>query len=355
VSPSLSTAKLSYTARHAAPLLGACHVTTDPAEPCQDDLLVARVAEIGHHTGLALSTGRRATLFVGDEVIVAYGARYAPDQFLAEVPADLGPCHLVAAGGVAGRAVSAHSKMRPATVIEPIGLLAGPDGDVVTMGAVAPLPMQAVELTSRASGRQGSRPPVLAVLGSSMNAGKTSAVASLVRGLHVAGLRVGATKVTGTGAPGDPGLFADAGAAEVLDFTDAGHATTFGVSVGELVAVTERLVDQLVARSCDAVVVEVADGLMQQDTAALLASRGFAGMVDATVFAAADALGAAAGVARLEALGYPVLAVSGLLTASPLAAGEAQQLVSVPVIRTSELGRADVAMPLLARPVNRAA
>jgi molybdopterin-guanine dinucleotide biosynthesis protein len=355
MSPSLATAKLAYTARHALSLLGACHVTTDRATPQQDDLVVARVTEIGHHTGLALGSGRRASLFVGDEVVVAYGARYAPDQFLARVPADLGTCHLVAAGGVAARVVSAHTKMRPPTVLEPVGLLAGPDGQVVTMKAVAPLPARSGAPTSSALGRQGGRPPVLAVLGSSMNAGKTSAVASLVRGLHTAGMRVGAAKVTGTGAPGDPGLFADAGATVVLDFTDAGHATTFECPVDDLVGVSERLVDRLAVEACDVVVIEVADGLLQADTAALLAHPRFAGLVDATVFAAADALGAAAGVARLEALDYRVLAVSGLLTASPLAAAEAQQLVSIPVIDTPELRRPEVALPLLARPVPRAA
>jgi hypothetical protein len=38
-----------------------------------------------------------------DAIIVAYGHRYAPDQFEAYVPEDLGPCHLVAGGGVAAR------------------------------------------------------------------------------------------------------------------------------------------------------------------------------------------------------------------------------------------------------------
>ena len=54
-----------------------------------------------------------------------------------------------------------------------------------------------------------------------MNSGKTTTVAAITHGLTAAGLRVGAMKVTGTGAGGDPFLFADAGAAEVLDFTSA--------------------------------------------------------------------------------------------------------------------------------------
>jgi len=48
-----------------------------------------------------LPNGRRQTLFEGDEIIVAYANRHAPDQFEAEVPDSLSDCHLVASGGVA--------------------------------------------------------------------------------------------------------------------------------------------------------------------------------------------------------------------------------------------------------------
>ena len=35
------------------------------------------------------------------EIMVAYGNRYAPDQFEAELPKTMASCHLAAAGGVA--------------------------------------------------------------------------------------------------------------------------------------------------------------------------------------------------------------------------------------------------------------
>ena len=51
----------------------------------------------------------------------------------------------------------------------------------------------------------------------------------MVKGLTGAGYRVGAAKVTGTGAGGDLWLMRDHGAYEALDFTDAGMATTAGL------------------------------------------------------------------------------------------------------------------------------
>jgi hypothetical protein len=345
----LHTAKVAYTARHAAPLLTDCHLTAPQRAPRRDELVLARVVELGQHTGLALGTGRRATLFVGDHVVVAYGARYAPDQFRAVVPADLGVCDLAAAGGVAGRVIEAHAKMRPPTRLEPVGLVTNPDGTVLTVATAAPVP-PVPSLPRRRSGG----PAVLAVLGSSMNAGKTTAMASLVRGLSLAGYRVGAAKVTGTGAPGDPSLFRDAGAATVLDFTDAGHATTNEVPLPTLLGIAQRLVARLADEGAEVVVLEVADGLLQEETAALIASHGFATLVDATVFAAADAMGAGAGAATLRQLGLDVLAVTGLVTASPLAADEAQRVTEAPVVATGDLTSPEVASALL-RSAQRAA
>src|ERR1044072_1312389 len=66
--------------------------------PRSGELILATVAEIGQFDFIDLASGRKARLFPGDDVIVAYGARYAPDFFEANMPADLGPCDLAATG-----------------------------------------------------------------------------------------------------------------------------------------------------------------------------------------------------------------------------------------------------------------
>src|SRR5581483_1722862 len=86
--------------------------TGDDVRPRAGDLMLANVTGLGHHARLQLPTTRKATLYLGDEVVVVCSARYAPDQFLAELPESLGPCHLVATGGVAANVVAAHSAMR---------------------------------------------------------------------------------------------------------------------------------------------------------------------------------------------------------------------------------------------------
>ena len=86
--------------------------------------MLARVELLGHHGNLQLIDGRRRRLFLGDLVIVAYGNRYACEQFEAEVPQSLATCHLVAGGGIAARALSWHDRItKGPTTIQPLGLL----------------------------------------------------------------------------------------------------------------------------------------------------------------------------------------------------------------------------------------
>jgi hypothetical protein len=354
----LAVAKSAYTTRFVSRLIasdphGYGLVTGDHVVPHAGDVVLARVTRLGQHPGIQLPDGRRATLFQGDEILVAYGDRYAPDQFEAEVPDNLGPTHLVAAGGLAATVVSAHSKMATPTQIEPVGLLTNADG-VVTLKRCAPFETAAPEDVTVL--RRVGKPLVIGVLGTSMNSGKTTTVASIVRGLAKAGLEVAAGKVTGTGACGDPMLFNDSGASRVLDFTDFGHGSTYLMEHGAVRSLFVSLVRELAATGPDVIVVEVADGLLQRETARLLKDPLFKQQVDLVVFAAGEALGAVAGQAHLAQYGLAPVAISGMLTASPLAKIEAAGALDVPVLDKDELASAQVAellMPGYAKPALR--
>ncbi len=333
----LMHAKHAYTTRH-LDLTTARQLRTD-AVPSTGDVVLARVAAIGQHTKIEQTDGRRATLFPGDEVVVVYGDRYAPDQFHASVPTDLGPCSLVAAGGIAAQVEAAHGRMQEATTLEPVGLLADAAGRQLNLRDVA------AQEIPRAS---GPRPVTIAVVGTSMNSGKTTSAAYLVRGLRLAGLRVGAAKVTGTGAGGDIWLLSDAGAFPVYDFTLAGLPSTYRVGPAEVLRVFVDLTSRLALDGCDAVVIEVADGVFQQETAALLEDPVFHEGVDAMLFAAVDALGAVAGTAWLRERGLAPLALTGVLSASPLATLEAVSATHDQVWGLQHLGDPDAAARLYA-------
>ncbi|MCF6219339.1 MAG: molybdopterin-guanine dinucleotide biosynthesis protein MobB [Gammaproteobacteria bacterium] len=304
---------------------------SEPTQINSGDLVLARVEKVGNHKALELTTGRRSILHKGDEVLVAYGNRYAPDQYEAVVPEDMGRCDLVAAGGIASKALSWSTRIRAPTRIRPIGLVCGADGKVINLSRYK-VAEQVVSDT----------PKVIAVVGSSMNAGKTTTVVSLVRGLTQKGYRVGAVKITGTGAGGDLWKMHDAGATEAVDFTDAGISSTFMTPLPQLHEATHRLVSHLAAKQCDVIVMEIADGIYQQESSGLIQSSQMQNLVNGYVYAADGSTGAAAGVAWLQRFGL-VLGVSGKVTASPLASREAEQVTGLPCYTSDALAQGEVA------------
>lgn len=310
--------------------------------PAPGDVVIARVTEIVNHKRVETEVSRKAILYPGALVALAYGHRYAADQFLAHVPGNLDHCHLIAAGGIAGLATEWHSDIIGPTEIEPIGLLTRGDKFVNVLDA-APYSNTPVHSAPV------DRPEVIAVLGTSMNSGKSTVLGTLANGLSKAGYRVGAGKITGTGAGNDRMLYHDAGANEVMDFTDFGYATTFRQDFDSLRALSVNMIDVLSANN-DVVLVEIADGIYQEETARLLRDDLFHDSVDQVVFSAVDALGARAGVEALVDANLTVGCASGVMTSSPLATREAQEVlaaVQVPVIGTSDLSDPEVAGSLL--------
>jgi len=323
-------AKRAYTTRR-ADLTLARNLLTGAQTPRTGDLVLARVEKIGQHQRVELPDGRRSRLYIGDEIIVCFGARYAPDQFESSVPKDLGPCDLVAAGGIASSMISKHARMKDPTRLIPIGILADDTGERMNIqrwGLSRTAPSEPL-------------PQIIAAIGTSMNAGKTSCAKQIIHGLHKRGLKVGATKVTGTGAGGDRWVLSDAGADIVLDFTDAGVASTFGLNNQEIINIFKTLTQHLADQKVDVIVLEVADGLLHGETAELLQSSEFRSACDGIVFAAGDAMGSAGGVKTLRDWGLNVVAVSGFLTSSTLAMREAEILLDVPVIHTDDLAVTD--------------
>lgn len=329
-----SSARQSFATRR-VPLANMRGLLHGPLRPEAGQLVLARIRQLGQHRSVELVSGRKAHLFVDDLVILAYGNRYAPDQFEGLVPLDLGPCDMVAGGGVAAREVARHEGMSAPTRIAPLGLIGDAQGQPLNLLDYAlPMPTQAPEV------------PVYVVCGTSMNAGKTHTAAMLVRGLAASGLRVAACKVTGTGSGNDLWRLRDAGAAPVLDFADAGHPSTFGLPL-ETLEHTYRQLTATAAADADAVVVEIADGLGQTETAALLRSRTLSEHCTGVVFAACDPMGALAGERWLRGAGLRLLAVSGLMTASPHSTQEARRLIGAPVLTAEQLASGEAMAPLL--------
>lgn len=304
--------------------------STDFEKARAGDLILCAISEIGQHKNIQLATRRMSASYLGDLIVVCLGDRYAPDQFLATAVIDDDMIDLVAGGGVAGRADASHDRMRTPTRVKPLGLLTGANGQVLNVADYA-LPAQP----------SNEDVTVIGVFGASMNSGKTTAATSLAHGLKRAGYVSAGVKATGTGAFGDFNSFEDGGV-PVLDFTDAGMATTFRMPLERIEAGFDTLVATAANRGAEVVVVEIADGVFQQETRAILNSSRIRDRMDGILFAAPDALGALGGVTVLEKVGLRPFAISGMVSCSPLATAEAEEVIGLPILSRKDLWSPEV-------------
>ncbi len=318
-------------------------VALDPAlRPVAGDVCLARLVRKGHHQRIELPDGRRARMHEGDELILAYGNRYASDQFLGLVPDAPGPCQLAAAGGIAATVVDRHASTKKPTDIEVLGTLCRADGSPLNLAEYA---------VKRLPHSRPANPHVIAVFGSGMNAGKTTSVCDVVRALAQANLTASVVKITGTGAGGDMWQYSDAGARAALDFTDAGFASTMNLPLERLEQIADHLLDA-VSGTSDCIVVEIADGLLQRETAMLLASDWFRQQIDSLILATPDPLSALGGEAHLQRLGYSVASFVGRISTSPLFVSELEAASAIPVLTSEVLIGDERAIGALMQPAN---
>jgi len=133
-------------------------------------------------------------------------------------------------------------------------------------------------------------PPLVALVGTSMDAGKTTAACALVRSCVRRGLAVSAGKMTGVSLRRDVLMMQDCGAKPVSVFTDFGVVTTNRANV---VAAAHGLIAHLAEARPDLIVLEMGDGLLgTYGVDALLGDPLLAGNIRSVVLCAQDPVGA---------------------------------------------------------------
>lgn len=203
-------------------------------------------------------SGRMVPLRDGDVLAGVLGSRRALRGYAGVVPETLAvgdPVHVLNLGGVLGRCTSVNPEFGPPYEAEVLGavLTFPPGGDRVGRPA---------EIRTNAIPRADSldlSAPIVYVLGTCMDSGKTVASTEIVRGLSRAGRRVAAAKLTGVSLRRDTLSMADAGAVEGLSFSDAGVVST---NVEEAVPVAKGLFNRLATLAPDVVVAELGDGIL---------------------------------------------------------------------------------------------
>ncbi|HET6284121.1 MAG TPA: hypothetical protein VFH73_24400, partial [Polyangia bacterium] len=297
------------------------------ADPAVGDIALAQVEKIGKNTKLELANGRACALHVGDLLAVVFGNRYATMQFEGYARSNGEVCDLLSMGGLCGLVESRHASVPEASKLRLLGAIGDRAGKALTLPSFSLPPPK----------RAARDMKVVVVCGSSMDAGKTFSASSIISGLRKLGGAVAGIKLTGTAAGRDTWSMLDAGASPALDFVDGGYPSTYRLDLDPLLDLHAHLLGHAAEQGASWAVVEIADGLLQAETALLLRSRAFTKTVDGWVFAAADPLAALGGIDLLRTWGIHPVGVTGRITMSPLGMREATAATGLPCFTAADL------------------
>lgn len=173
-----------------------------------------------------------------------------------------------------------------------------------------------------------------------MNAGKTTSCVKLIKALTDQQQRVAACKLTGSVSNRDQDEMRAASAIKVLDFSDFGFPSTYRCDKPELLSLFDTILAEMEPLRPDVTVMEIADGILQRETTMLLEDERFRRTVSGVVLAADNALSARYALDWLQERGHRVIAVTGLITSSPLCMRELEQIAEVPVAPSTGRGAA---------------
>lgn len=254
-------------------------------------VVAARVLNAKHsYNTLEDVHGRMVALHPGDVIAGALGHRdalYGHAGFVPESVKVGDELRLLNLGGVIGQTDGQPSAMEEPFRLEILGSVLefpyfGRRVGLPAQVARAALPIRVPE--------PGELPPLVALVGTSMDAGKTTAAAALVRALVRRGLSVAAGKMTGVSLRRDVLMMQDCGASPVALFTDFGVVTT---NRDNAVAAAHGLVAHLAETRPDLIVLEMGDGLLgSYGVDALLADSLLAGAIRSVILCAQDPVGA---------------------------------------------------------------
>ncbi|HSB56460.1 MAG TPA: hypothetical protein VLD38_01430 [Nitrosopumilaceae archaeon] len=290
-------------------------------KPKPGDLVVVKVESNGYHNSIMTVNNKKLRIYVGDLLVGVFGNRYAADAFEGEVNG-LEDLSILTAGGMIGTLKSRHQEIKKPTNVSFLGFLTDERHQKINLK----------ELKFHISQPKGKIKNLILAVGTGMNSGKTTSSSKLIRGLSTSGFKVAACKLTGSVSNRDQDEMRSASAKSVIDFSDYGFPSTYLCTRKELIDLFGTMLSDAENSDPDVIVMEIADGLLQRETAMLLADPLIKNNVKGVLLAAESATSALYGIDKLKNLGYSIIAVSGAITSSPLYVREFKENSPVPVI-----------------------
>lgn len=301
--------------------------------PKAGDVALFEVIEVGKHRSIQSAEQRNMAIFEGDRVLAAFADRYATSQFEGYVPAEFHEVyHILGAGGAIGIVKTKNASLEDIepTTMRLIGYACATDGQVINTKFFG-------KERAQFNGVLPNQARVILSIGSTMDSGKTTTAAHVARGLKTTGKTVCYLKLTGTAYTKDKDYVLDCGADYTMDFANMGYPSTYMADKQEILDIYQGLLNELAPINPDYIVMEIADGILQRETAFLLRDQAFMSTIHSVVFSCGDSLSAIKGVEVLRSIGIQPNLLSGTFTMSPLLIEEVKNYLHLPVLTIDQI------------------
>jgi hypothetical protein len=295
-------------------------------QPENGDVVYGKVSRLGQHVELENKSGRIHRLNEGSTAIFVFGNRYAPDFYEGVIPTTMtNKVDLLARSGIIGNVQVKNSSVKEPTQLKILGYVCDADGAVINTRNYPLIKPKKTE-------KKEDRSRLILFIGTSMNSGKSTSATACCWALTNMGYDVRASKVTGTASLKDILHMQDAGASIVNDFTHFGFPSTYLLEEKEVVKIFNDLDLKYANNPKNYWCVELADGILQRETALLLRSPDVRSRIHKLIFAAHDTFGAIGGLNVLKnEFGLVPDAISGVCSSSPLFLRELAEFTDIPV------------------------
>lgn len=299
--------------------------------PQVGDLVYGEVVHLGFHKHLESCSARIHTIHDRTKAIFVFGNRYAPDHYEGLIPAQVADTvDMVARSGVVGEVIHQNELIASPTKIKVLGFICDTEGKIVNTRDYSLIKSQKIS-------NSGQRAKLILCVGTAMNSGKSYAAAACCYALSSIGKTVRAGKITGTASLKDILLMQDCGAQHIADFSYFGFPSTYMLDMEQLLNIFNGIDAKYGNNSKNYLVIEIADGILQRETAMLLQHPEIKDRIHKLIFCAADAAGIAGGLKILkDSFDLVPDAISGLCSSSPLALKEIRTFTDITVLKSIE-------------------
>jgi hypothetical protein len=272
---------------------------------CKEGIVVlAQVLDDRNATArIEFSTGRIGVLVRDDIIPGVLGKRRATRRLSGDVPKTLkvgDTLHWLSDGGVLGEIKGVDPRSGKALPLKVLGGLTQ-KGQSLSL----------IDLVTEEPNLLDNSAPIIAVVGTCMDTGKTTAICQIVKYFKQKGLKIAYGKLTGVAFQGDLLKVNDFGADKVLSFVDGGLPSTCG-EPSQVTKVTIGLLKKLNQINPDLIIAEFGASILgEYNVTTLLGNPEIRHHIKATVLAASDTVAAWGGKEILDQYGITISLITG--------------------------------------------